>query len=226
MKPGVLLPLVLVLAGALAVQLAPRPEFETGKGPHLRMALPQQISGWMGAEVPLGATEAASGAVEKALRFDDVYFREFRAGTRTLSLYVAYWGPGKMPTQLVASHTPDRCWVENGWSCEQVRHGVPISGQASTLRPGEWRVFSAPNGQKLTVVFWHRVGAELYDYGDRTNKIPSVWRWWRDAVAQSFRQPREQYFVRLASDQPFETLRNDPGWNELVAALGALKLRN
>jgi hypothetical protein len=68
------------------------------------------------------------------------------------------------------------------------------------------------------------VGNELYDYGDRLNKVPSVCRWWRDAAKQVFRVSPEQYFIRLTSDRPFEELKGDPGWEELLHALAKLEL--
>lgn len=213
-----------LLAGAVALQFWQRREVGPGKGLHLATALPGELPGWSGKSLPLGATEAVSGAVEKTLRFDDVYFREFRSRIGVISLYAAYWGPGKMPTQLVASHTPDRCWAENGWTCDEVAHEVAPTSQSPMLLPGEWRVFSAPGGQKLNVLFWHRVGGELYDYGHRINRMPSVWRWWRDAARQALRSPPEQYFIRLTSDVPFERLRGDPGWEQMLAALRRIGL--
>lgn len=172
----------LVLVLAAGIQLRHNGSASPGKGKHLTSALPASLDGWSGREVPLGPTELVQGSVEKTLRFDDVYFREFNSSRASISLYVAYWGPGKMPTQLVASHTPDRCWVENGWKCEQAKHQVSLTAGNVALRSGEWRLFAAPNAQRLNVQFWHLVGNETYDYGERLNQVPSVWRWWRDAV--------------------------------------------
>jgi len=222
MKKKLFLVFGAVLLGAFCLQLMPKREPQPGRGYHLHAVLPRELTGWSGKEVPLGTTEAATGAAEKTLRFDDVYFREFTSGGRTISLYVAYWGPGKMPTQLIASHTPDRCWVENGWSCDAARHDISLTDRKFVFAPGEWRVFSTPAGQKLTVLFWHRVGEQFYYYGDRVNSVPSVWRWWRDVAAQILRSPGEQYFVRVTSDQPFETLSGDAGWQQLATALGQL----
>lgn len=210
----------LVLAAAVSIPLWYRTETLPGKGAHLAQRLPPAPSGWASREMPLGETEAVQGAVEKTLKFEDVYFREYRSGMGTLTVYIAYWGPGKMPTQLVASHTPDRCWSSAGWSCEEMKHGVQLAG----LRGGEWRLFRAPNGSPTHVQYWHLVGTEIYDYGERLNQVPSIWRWWRDAAFQAFRAPAEQYFVRLASDRPFDQLAADPGWQELMAALGKLGL--
>lgn len=185
--------------------------------------LPLQLAGWRGREVPLGPNEAVDGAVGKVLRFDDVYFHEFNSARGSISLYVAYWNPGTMPVQLVASHTPDRCWVENGWKNESVQHEAALPG-GGLLRAGEWRTFLAPDQQRLHVQFWHLVGSRTYDFGDRVNRVPSAWRWWRDAAQQVFQSPQEQYFIRLTSTCPFAELAGDLGWGELLRALAALGL--
>ena len=84
-----------------------------------------------------------------------------------MSVYAAYWGPGKMPVQLVASHTPDRCWVENGWKSGAVKHDAGLGAGGTMPRPGEWRTFLAPDRELLNVQFWHLVSSKTYDYGDR-----------------------------------------------------------
>ncbi len=210
---------VLVLV-ALLSQLLWRSDALPGKGRHLLFALPQDIVGWSGREVPLGQTEAAEGQVEGVLRYDDVYNREFKSVRGTVSLYVAYWEPGKMPVQLVASHTPDRCWTSAGWNCREMRHGAKLPG----LRPGAGRDFEGPHLVRLNVIFWHLVGNDLYDYGERFTQVPHPLKWWRDAAKQIVVRPQEQYFIRLTSDRPFEEIWQDPGFQEVLSALAKLGL--
>src|SRR5690606_22637504 len=93
-----------LLVTAAVVQLLWSNRTLPGRGKHLDTILPAQITGWSGTAADLGPPEAAEGKVENILRFDDLYFREFRGSLGTISLYVAYWAPGSMPTQLVASH--------------------------------------------------------------------------------------------------------------------------
>lgn len=215
---------VLVLIGAAVLQLTGERKNLPGKGQHLSRVLPRELSGWRGREASLGPNEAASGAVEKVLRFDDVYFREFNSARGSINLYVAYWDPGAMPVQLVASHTPDRCWLENGWQIEAAKHGFTMKERESALMEGEWRTFVHSNQQRLNVLFWHLVGTRTYDFGDGLTRVPSIWRWWRDAAKQLFLEPEEQYFIRLSSNRPFEQLVGDPGWEELLQALAKLGL--
>jgi len=218
---------LLFLVGALMLILAVllqvvryKPQAREGRGLPLEQLLPAEIARWTSRVVPLGATEVSEGKVEEILKFDDVFSREYRSEGRSLGLYVAYWKPGKMPTQVVASHTPDRCWSSAGWHCDEQKHAVSLPG----LRPGEWRIFSMADGPKLKVIFWVLVGDELYDFGDRFTRIPSPWRWWRDVAKQIFRAPPEQYFIRLTSNVPFEQLKDDPGYQGLLAALAKLGL--
>jgi len=214
-----------MLAVVCAVQFFPAQQSGGGKGRHLSTSLPGQIAGWIARDLELGPTEATNRAVASTLRFDDVYYKEFRSPRAIVSLYVAYWGPSKMPVQLVASHTPDRCWVENGWVCERRVHGETLGVNGVAVLPGEWRLFRAPSKLSLNVIFWHLKGGELYDYGDRMNTVPFIWRWWRDVYRTIATAPAEQYFVRLTSNRPFRELAQDSGWQELTASLADLGLR-
>jgi hypothetical protein len=220
MKRFIIAACALLLMGAMLVQWLWSNRTLPGKGMHLQGALPQEIGGWTGHAALLGTTEAAEGAVEKILNFDDVYFREFRSGKGVLSLYIAYWNPGKIPTQLVASHTPDRCWSSAGWECREMRHNVSLPG----LKPGAWRDFAAPGSGRLDVIFWHVIGDGLYDYGERFTRVPHPMKWWRDVVKQIVTPPKEQYFIRLTSDRPFEEIQDDAGFQEVLAALAKLGL--
>ena len=224
MKPLVIVGVLGLLAVAMVAQIFIGPRSLPGRGVHLAAALPSDLAGWTSKSVKLGATEALQGSVEQVLQFDDVFFREFQSARGEVSLYVAYWGPAKMPTQVVASHTPDRCWTSAGWNCDETKHRSPLTAGARDLRPGEWRLFRAPNGERLHVQYWHLVGGALYDYGDRFNQMPSAWRWWREVAKQAVSTPLEQYFIRLTSNRPFADLQGDPGFQEVLRALAGLGL--
>jgi hypothetical protein len=226
-KPAILAIVVgvlLLLAVGLQVWPVHGGKASPGKGKHLASVLPEVLVGVKSRALELGNTENVRTAVERTLQYDDVFYREYRVGEATVTVYAAYWGPARMPTQLVASHTPDRCWVENGWACEQSRHDVTSGITGDSFLPAEWRLFKAPVGPKLHVIFWHLVGDQVYDYGERLNRAPSVWRWWRDAASQIIKAPPEQYFIRVTSDIPFEKLQADPAWQDLLRALGQLGL--
>lgn len=187
---------------------------------------PLHAAGWSGIDEPLGPTEFVQSAVEKNLNYDDVVNRIYRQPGRTFGLYVAYWSPGRMPVQKVASHTPDRCWSENGWKCEELRSGERVPTGAGELIPAYWRRFATPGttSARTYVLYWHLVGGEPYDYGDGLNRRPNPVRWWRETLHYAIKGSAEQYFIRLTSDRPFEEIRNDPGFQEVLAALAKLGL--
>jgi hypothetical protein len=188
---------------------------------------PLHPSGWQGRDEPLGPTEFVQGAVERNLNYDDVINRSYRNGVRNFGLYVAYWTPGRMPVQKVASHTPDRCWSENGWTCEELRSGERLPTGSGELKPAYWRLFRTPGASSAHqyVVYWHLVGGELYDYGSGFNQRPNPVQWWRETLHYAIKGSAEQYFIRLTSDRPFAEIKNDPGFQEVLAALAKLGLQ-
>lgn len=234
MKLGVSIVIaLLVLAAAAALQFAQVRDVKEGdqsmerRPIALAERIPVALPGWAGRDEPLGANEVVSTAVERTLNYDDYVFRIFRRGDTTLGVYVAYWAPGRMPIQKVASHTPDRCWTENGWRCLEMKHGVAVAATGGDLLPAQWRIFEPPSAaqsHKEHVLFWHLVGDRLYDYGQRFNATPRAIDWWRDTVAYATSGSDAQYFIRVTSNRPFEQLEGDPGWQEVLAALGKLGL--
>lgn len=222
---AVVLPAVAVAVATLLQGLpllrAPPPM----RDPHLAAAVPLELPGWHGRDVPLGPNEFMVGEVEKVLNYDEALNREYTRGGENFGVYVAYWGAGKMPTQLVASHTPDRCWTENGWRClaMKFRHAGTFEGRA--LQPGEWRLFEPPRGGPPThVLYWHLVQGRPYDYGERFNAVPHPLLWAKDAAQQALLGNREQYFIRLTSSAPLEDLWSDPGFADVLRGLAELGL--
>lgn len=215
-----------VLSGAVAMQaMGGMREVAKPRGPHLAQAVPVELSGWVAKDVPLGANEFMNNEVEKILNYDEFVNREYRRGSQSFGVYVAYWGAGKMPTRLVASHTPDRCWTENGWRCLDMKFKQTRLMDGAPLQPAEWRTFEPASGAKPThVLYWHLVEGRVYDYGERFNAVPDPVLWWKDAVQQALLGSREQYFIRLTSTEPLENLWNDPGFAEVVRGLGRLGL--
>lgn len=198
----------------------------TARRIELAATLPKAVAGWTASDEPLGPTEFVQTAVEKNLNYDDMVNRVYRSGARSFGLYVAYWSPGRMPVQKVASHTPDRCWSETGWTCEAMRIDENVKAGDRRLLPARWRLFRPPvaGGAKQHVLYWHLVGGELYDYGDRFNQRPDPLTWWRDTVRYALKGSSEQYFVRITSAQPLAELQGDPGFQEVLGALAGLGL--
>lgn len=187
--------------------------------------LPATSPGWNVANLPLGATEFLSSEVAQTLNYDDHVYRTYSRGGDEVSVYVAYWSPGRMPVEKVASHTPDRCWSENGWNCTAYRFPATLQSPDGPLKPGYWRIFVPPNGgPKQYVIYWQLVGSELYDFGGGFNRRLSPIKWWRDMLHYAWKGSAAQYFIRVTSDRPFEELQGDPGFEEVLGALAKLGL--
>ena len=231
MKIGWTVALV-VLVAALGLQFVRLRNVKEGdtqsamKQINLAGTVPKAITGWGATDEPLGPTEFLQTAVEKNLNYDDVVNRVYRSDVRSFGLYVAYWSPGRMPVQKVASHTPDRCWSESGWTCEAMRIDDHLKAGDQLLLPARWRLFRPPveGGAKQYVLYWHLVGGALYDYGDRFNQRPDPLKWWRDTLHYALKGSSEQYFIRIMSSQPLEELQGDAGFQEVLGALAGLGL--
>lgn len=222
---SLLLPALVLVAAGVLQSLDVFREKPEPRGAHLGKYIPAQLPGWAPRDLPLGANEVVTREAEKILNYDEVVNREFRRGEIVVGVYVAYWSAGKMPTRLVASHTPDRCWTENGWQCLEMKFRDPRSVNGAPLLPAEWRLFRPPSATAPThVLYWHLVSGELYDYGSRFNAVPHPLLWWKDAVKQAFSGSREQYFIRLTSNVPFERIWNEPGLTQVLQGLRELGL--
>ena len=192
----------------------------------LEQRLPMALAGWSGRDEPLGPNEATRSAVERTLNYDDYVYRIYEKGNQRIGVYVAYWAPGRMPLQKVASHTPDRCWTENGWKCAAMRFAEEVSSGDVRLWPAQWRQFFSPDDSVTPhyVVYWQLVGDRPYDFGARFNARPDLVKWWRDTLKYAFSGSDAQYFVRVTSNRQFSEFTHDQGWRELVAALAQLGL--
>lgn len=100
----------LVLAAAVGLQIwavvnqpAPRPP------PELESMIPAYLPGWTMRELPLGEPEETRNAVASTLQFDRFISRVYSRSTQVVTVYVAYWQPGKVPPRAVGVHTPDTC---------------------------------------------------------------------------------------------------------------------
>lgn len=194
------------------------------RGAHVYQYVPAFIEGWKVEDRSLGATESVIDVVERRLNFDDYSYRRYSRDEKYFEVYVAYWGDGKMPLNQVASHTPDRCWTEAGWSPVDMRFAERIEVNDQPLKPAEWRCFAMGDHQEF-VYFWHLVGGRLYDYGERFNATPHPVKWIRDTLNWYMGGSHEQYFIRINSNVPFEQLWPDEGFLEVLESLKGLGLK-
>ncbi len=214
-----------VVAASVLLQFLPRPNRSgPSRGTHLAEVLPADLPGWTVQDRELGETEAVRAAADKQLQFDDYVFRTYEKGRLTFDIYVAYWAPGKMPVQMVASHTPDRCWTENGWTCTHMKFAVPVRESGFELKPAQVRTFEL-EGQDRHVLYWHLVDGEPYDYGQRFNDTPDPRRWLAGFWNGLWEGQPEQYFIRLSSTLGFKELWHEPVFLEVMDGLAKLGLQ-
>ena len=187
----------------------------------LRDAIPTDIPGWTSRDLSIAETVELQKAVASTLQFDDMLTRGYTNGRHDLTVYVAYWRPGKVPPRSVGVHTPDTCWIQNGWIRRGRDYSVPLTADIGPLKPAERGIYEF-NGLVLYVLFWHLVGGEPYAY--QQEGLHSLTAPLKDLFTFGLRQRHDQLFVRLASNEPFEQIWRDPGLQSLLSALGKLGL--
>lgn len=215
----------LAVATVVFLQLArPSQKAEDAEPPSLEAIIPARLAGWQVKDKPLGATEAIEHAAQRRLNLDAFVYRSFTRGKINFEVYVAWWAPGRMPIQRVASHTPDRCWTENGWACTDMVFDKPLAYEGIALKNTEYREFEI-EGSPQYVYYWHLLGDEVYDYGKRFNAVPDPWLWIKGALSSYFGGPKPQTFIRVNSNIPLEELREYAGFRQVMLRVADLGLK-
>lgn len=197
---------------------------ENNEVPDLPGILPTDAGDWLGVDEPLGATEGLTDQAEDLLQLDTYVNRIYRQGKNYVQVYIGYWKRGSVSPQLVASHTPDRCWVSNGLICVEFAEGEDIRRNLSPeFFAGEWRQFQHPNGESVEVMFWHLVGGQLFSghEGFVTGVLPK--RRWTNFWNVLSGQAQEQYFVRISSNLPLRDVMRDEDFTEFWKGLTILR---
>jgi hypothetical protein len=189
------------------------------KAGRLAAGLPISLASWRAMDEPIGATEAIRGAVQNILRYDDCVFRRYTRGEQEFAVYIAHWRSGKMSTGLVAEHTPDRCWAENGWRCDERRSRQQYQLLKRRLPPAEWRRFSSAGDKAITqhVLFWLIAGGVVHEYHAHQTLVSHALEWWRGAIKEVVDgDDTEKVFVRISSNTPFEQLWRDSDFQTVM----------
>ena len=203
-----MMPLAGLLLGAglttfFVVQTRPT-SLEAPPRPDLAALLPAAPSGWN------VATATDLHRFAGTLQTDDLIERTYYQGTADrftqITVYIAYWPPGRASVSAVALHTPDACWPGVGW--------IPVASAASrvapivsgrVLPPAESRLFKSKNLLQH-VWYWH-----LYDGAPITQRDPRsprellavAWRY-------GFRNNGTQMFVEVSSNHPWSDIADEP----------------
>lgn len=192
--------------------------------PPLAEAIPTGFPGWQTEDLDIGPTESVADASLRLLNLDDWVHRAYTGPRGTFSVYVAYWGPGKMPIRLVSQHTPDRCWTENGWSCTDRRFNVEKTVNGHRIQPAQWGEYTI-NDYVNQSYFWHVVNGEVKWYaGENMNTRTTIKSVFLDIRNFTFGKKPVQYFVRIVSQESLDELWELPEFQQVMADLGELCL--
>jgi len=202
MPRSLLLASTLLLASAIGLVIygSTRPQERTFHG-RLIDVLPEAPPGWTRTLRSIADTPEMQKAVGELLNFDDGAFADYTNQQQRLSIYIAYWRPGKMAHRDIARHTPDVCWTSAGWRCEARQTLTNVRSAGVQLLPIEARTFSA-HGTNEFVWFCHLVGGRQKSYG--TGGRPPWYAAITDAISMGLGQREEQFFIRLSGPRPIE----------------------
>jgi hypothetical protein len=219
---------VLICVMALVLYI----NFFTNSQPQIKEPLPKLIpekaDGWTITELPLAETETMNKIVANVLQMDSHIYRLYKKGNLEVSLYAAYWEPGKISTTDAGVHNPDSCWVNSGWKRLQRQYSQLFSVDGKKLKPLEYGLYqrTTERGETITtpVIFWHLVGDETNNYKQqkkgfrsglmgRIDRLPLVFA---DLKKYGLNQKREQMFVRITASESFEKLFANPDFIRLV----------
>ena len=213
--------LVLTFALGLRIYFALVPPPESTLTDALTDIVPSEINGWRIKDMNMAESPESSSRITEFLNFDDALFRVFEKGDTFVGLYIAYWSPGKTSYRWAGAHTPDTCWVLNGWERVDRKHSVPFQHEGENFQPAEFGVYSK-NGSAQKVYFWHLVGGEAFTY--EQEGMPNVFGALLDVKHYGFNLRQEQFFIRLSSNKDLQTLKATSGFSAILDSLIAIGL--
>jgi exosortase len=172
--------------------------------PDLLNLLPETAPGW---QVSTNNNlYQFSGVLQTDLLAQREYRRQEPDGSFTeIILYAAYWRAGQVPVSLVASHTPDACWIGSGWVAQKTDPPrVTLAIDHHALAPAEYRLFTF-NGFPQYVWFWHIYDGRPIQYRDPYSAVELL----RIAWKYGFRHNGDQVFIRVSSNRPWAQFAHD-----------------
>ena len=133
--------LLLILAIGLRAYFAFVPPPEATLEQPLAEIFPVELNGWKIQDQDMAASPESSNRISEFLKFDDALFRTYEKNSIFIGLYVAYWKPGTASYRWAGAHTPDTCWIVNGWTCSERQYAVPFTHKNTEFQPAEFGVY-------------------------------------------------------------------------------------
>jgi len=173
----------------------------------------KQLPEWQVTDAPIADTPEMEKRVLDILDYDDAAYVVYRKDDLRVSIYIAYWRPGKVSVRSVAKHTPDVCWTLAGWECSLSEEIPVLAIGEKEIGHTEHRNFTI-RGQVEHVVFWHIAGAEVVSY--HTGGRPP----WHAAINEFIRWgnqfKKEQFFLRISSNKPLADFKESEVMQRVV----------
>lgn len=188
----------------------------------LSSLFPENFKRWKVMDQDIAESPESSARISDFLNFDDVINRIYQKETLRIGLYIAYWTPGKASYRWAGAHTPDTCWILNGWTCSQREHKVPFGFANYQLEPAEFGIYHKDENAEH-VYFWHIVGGRSHTY--KQMGTPNIFGAINDLQKHGLNLRKEQFFVRLSSNQTIDVLKKEPLYEAILKGLVQLDMQ-
>ena len=183
--------------------------------------VPEELNGWKIIDQDMAESPESSERISDFLNFDDALFRIFKKGDTFVGLYIAYWLPGKASYRWAGAHTPDTCWVQNGWTRLDRKYCIPFQNEETPFQPAEFGIYEK-DGTTQNVYFWHLVGGEAFGYEQEGGH--NIFAALLDIKKYGLNLRNEQFFIRLSSNKKIEELKKVGGFNQILDSLNEIGL--
>ena len=183
--------------------------------------VPEELNGWKIIDQDMAESPESSERISNFLNFDDALFRIFKKGDSFVGLYIAYWLPGKASYRWAGAHTPDTCWVQNGWTRLDRKYSIPFQNEETPFQPAEFGIYEK-DGSTQNVYFWHLVGGEAFGYEQEGGH--NIFAALLDIKKHGLNLRDEQFFIRLSSNKKIEELKKIGGFNQILDSLNEIGL--
>ena len=183
--------------------------------------VPEELNGWKIIDQDMAESPESSERISDFLNFDDALFRIFKKGDTFVGLYIAYWLPGKASYRWAGAHTPDTCWVQNGWTRLDRKYCIPFQNEETPFQPAEFGIYEK-DGTTQNVYFWHLVGGEAFGYEQEGGH--NIFAALLDIKKYGLNLRNEQFFIRLSSNKKIEELKKIGGFNQILDSLNEIGL--
>ena len=162
-----------------------------------------------GTNMPLAESAEMQSKVNELLRYDEATYFNVLINGVPLSVYAAYWSPGRQRPRYVGDHTPDICWTLSGMSMST---GDFPEIKAFPEQP-QFRVFQGPGG-KVEVIYIHTYGGHRSGYAEGARSKGNSFI--RSFEEETLSPLKEQYFVRISCPGNLTALYYSVHLSELV----------